>query len=110
MARYSILDAIGEATHKEAVRLWPWEDTEDIGLGLAEEVGEVCRAIVKRNHAISSGKPYKGRTVDEWTDNLRVELAQLVSIAIRLAYIEDFDLMADLVEVNIALQDRKSGE
>jgi NTP pyrophosphatase (non-canonical NTP hydrolase) len=55
-------------------------------LQLAEEVGEIARAIVKRHQGIRG-------TFDEWTSKLRDELGDAFISLVNLADIAGFDLM-----------------
>lgn len=105
------LNAVGAAFAKEVDRLWPDEtDPAYRGACLAEEAGEVNRAITKRRNAGNApdGK-CKGLTVDEWTNELRVELAQALGVIIDIAHREQFDLAVDVEECLLVLQARKAG-
>jgi NTP pyrophosphatase (non-canonical NTP hydrolase) len=95
----------------EIDRLWPDENEPAFrGQCIAEEAGEVNRAITKRRHAQRAvhGR-CKGKTVDEWTEELRTELAQLVGVACDIAHREGFDLGADLEQCLYILQRREEG-
>lgn len=105
------MDDMGAALAKEVDRLWPSENNPAYrGACLAEEAGEVNRAITKRRHATNSpdGK-CKGLTVDEWTNELRVELAQALGVILDIAHREGFDLAVDIEECVVILQARKTG-
>lgn len=99
----------GRALGVEVDRLWPTEN--DAGYrasALAEEAGEVIRAITKRRHALAAGT-CKGLSPDDWTEELRVELGQVLGVILDIAHREGFDL-ADEVEACVrVLQARKSG-
>lgn len=101
------LQAFGEEVATEIDRLFPGQSTFGRCLALAEESGEVCRAVLKRDHVISSGRPFKGHDEAGWTANLRVELAQLIGVAVDIAYREGFDLTEDLLRMVIALRQRE---
>lgn len=92
-----------EAAAVEVQRLWPDESLAERINCLAEEVGEVSRASTKRRHAVAVGS-FKGLTPDEWTSNLRVELAQVILVALTIAHREQFDMRTALVEQIGALQ------
>ena len=54
-------------------------------LVLAEETGEVCRAVIKREQGIRG-------TYESWSDNLKIELAQTLVTLYAIAELEGFDL------------------
>lgn len=105
------LNELATAIAKEVDRLWPEEtDPAYRGACLAEEAGEVNRAITKRRHAAHSTDGLcKSKTVDEWTDELRVELAQALGVILDIAHREGFDIAADLERCWAILRDRKAG-
>lgn len=70
-------------------RLWPNNTIEMEGLALAEEAGEVARAILKRAEG-------RRGSVEDWTIKLRTEVAQVVLVALHIATIEKFSLGAEL--------------
>lgn len=98
------LDVYADAIGAEVDRLWPTETEFGRGLALAEEVGEVARAYLKRSHAQVLGS-FKGRTAQEWTDNLRVEVFQAVGVLLDIARREGFDIEAGL---DLCLQSLRS--
>lgn len=102
---------VGEVIVAEVDRLWPEED--DIGFrvgNLAEEVGEVTRAVTKRRHAEHAADGLcKGMTVDQWTEELRAELFQLAGVIVDIAHREGFDLVDGLEWVAATLQVRERG-
>lgn len=76
------LDRIQGLVHQEAKRRWPDLMTaESEGLALAEEAGEVCRAIIKRKEGTRG-------TRDEWTEQLKIEMGQVVCVLMNIAEIE----------------------
>lgn len=78
----------------QAYALWikyPNANIERYGLAVAEEAGEVCRAILKRALEIRG-------THDEWTAEIRKEVGDLVSTILMLAITEGFDLETVVVE------------
>lgn len=95
----------------EVDRLWPHESNAAYrGACLAEEAGEVNRAITKRRHAINSPEgTCKGKTVDDWTEELRIELAQALGVILDIAHREGFDLPTDVEQCVAILQERKAG-
>jgi len=64
---------------------FPLATTETEALALAEEAGEVARAVLKRWHGVRGSR-------EAWTAALRQEIAQVVVVALRLAALERFDL------------------
>lgn len=64
---------------------YPKANTERYGLAIAEEAGEVCRAILKRALGIRG-------TYARWTEEIQKETCDLIVTLIMLAVIEDFDL------------------
>jgi NTP pyrophosphatase (non-canonical NTP hydrolase) len=77
--------------HDDAARRWPDMDATSEALALAEEAGEVCRAVLKRHQGVRG-------TSEQWSEQLRTELAQVVVVAINLAAVEGFDLYEAVVE------------
>lgn len=77
--------------HEESLRRWPDMDAESEALALAEEAGEVCRAVLKRGRGIRGSS-------EEWTDNLRTEITQTAAVLCNLAAIEGFDLFEAMLE------------
>lgn len=107
--KYIDLLKLGAEVNREGLRMWPWLDTS-VGLSmlLCEETGEVSRALTKRNDTIRSGGPVKGKNTADWTDNLSTELAQVVCVVARLAYIEDIDLVEAIQKQLSVLKAKKS--
>lgn len=101
----------GAALAKEVDRLWPHEnDPAYRAACLAEEAGEVNRAVTKRRHAAyAADGRCKGRTVDEWTDELRVELGQTLGVILDIAHRERIDLVPALEQCLGTLQRREAG-
>lgn len=48
-------------------------------------------------------------TVDEWTNELRIELAQALGVILDIAHRENFDLALDIEECALILEGRKEG-
>jgi NTP pyrophosphatase (non-canonical NTP hydrolase) len=69
-------------------------------LVLAEETGEVCRAVIKREQGIRG-------TYEEWSDNLKVEAAQTLIALFAIAELEGFDLLEYTEEYWKTLRQRK---
>lgn len=90
-------------TQRRALRLcgllWPSETPERAGLALAEEAGEVCRAILKREEA-RHGEGGRAQRPGYWTGKLAQELAQVVVVAAKIAEAEGLDL-ATLVALEL---------
>lgn len=102
----------GAALAKEVDRLWPHEENDPAyrAACLAEEAGEVNRAVTKRRHAeYAPNGLCKGMNRYEWSNELRVELAQALGVILDIAHREGFDLMADVEECLAALQARSTG-
>lgn len=70
---------------------WPDEDVLSDALGIAEEAGEVCRAVLKRRHGTRGTKA-------DWTAQLRSEAADTTIVLLVLAEREGFDLLAAVAE------------
>ncbi len=83
--------------------LWPFETIEEAGLALAEEAGEVAKAIIKRNHAL---RGEGDRASADWTANLQVELAQVVVVAMKMADREEFSLW-DAIQTELSALDAR---
>lgn len=65
----------------EALRRWPTMTVQSEGLALAEEAGEVCRAILKRQEGTRG-------TADEWTAELAIEIGQAMFVLLNIAALE----------------------
>jgi NTP pyrophosphatase (non-canonical NTP hydrolase) len=61
------------------------------GLVLAEETGEVCRALVKREQRVRGDTSW-------WTAHVRAEVADVVITCLSLAATERFDLAEAVAE------------
>lgn len=61
------------------------DSTQDVALGVAEETGELCRAVLKRWQHIRG-------TYDEWTEEIKKETADTFIKLCHLAAVEGFDL------------------
>lgn len=90
------LHKMGSQTAQQVDRLWPEENNPAFrGAALAEEVGEVNRAITKRRHAENSPNgTCKGMTVEDWNKELEKELGQAFCVILDIAYREHIDLAA----------------
>jgi NTP pyrophosphatase (non-canonical NTP hydrolase) len=78
------LDELAHLAHAEADRRW--HDTltiESEVLALVEEVGELCRAVVKRREGTRG-------TTEEWTSNLRLEWGQAMLVLLNISALEGF--------------------
>jgi len=67
------------------------ENITETALGLSEETGELCRAVLKRYQGIRGEASY-------WSAELRKELADVVIKAHDVAGVEGFDLMMAVAE------------
>lgn len=85
--------------YDEARNRWPDMTVLTEGLSLAEEAGEVCRAILKRHHGTRG--PAEG-----WSAQLRQELAQVVAQCFVLAALEGFTLWKAVVQEHLAWCER----
>lgn len=101
------LQALGEEVATEIDRLFPGQAMFGRCLALAEEAGEVCRAVLKRDYVVSNRRAFKGLDEAGWTANLRVELAQRIGVALDIAVREGFDITEDLLVMLIALRQRE---
>lgn len=85
--------------HHEVGRRWPEEDILRRGLALGEEAGEVQRAILKRTEG--------HRTTDldglPWSENLRLELGQVILVALSIAEAEGFSAFHALHDAFLGL-------
>lgn len=96
----------------EVDRLWPNESSDPAyrGACLAEEAGEVNRAITKRRHAQHAANGLcKGMTVNDWTRELRLELAQTFGVILDMAHREGFDLITLVEDCVATLRAREAG-
>lgn len=66
-------------------RNFPRQPVEHRALLLAEETGEICRAVLKRSQGVRG-------TVADWTAEIRKEAADVYIGLLALAAIEDFSL------------------
>lgn len=78
---------------------WPDEDVLSDALGIAEEAGEVCRAVLKRRHGT------RGSHAD-WTAQLRTEAADVALVLLVLAAREGFDLRDAIEDRYEQIKDR----
>jgi NTP pyrophosphatase (non-canonical NTP hydrolase) len=103
------LDNLGAAFAGEVDRLWPDENDQGYRAQcLAEEAAEVSRAITKRRHAMNSPNGLcKGRTVEEWTGEIELELGQLIGVALDIAHRESISLLPAVRECLDILFERK---
>lgn len=95
----------------EIDRLWPLENDPGYRAQcLSEEAGEVSRAITKRRHASHAPDGLcKGLTVDEWTEQVELELAQALGVAFDIAERENINLVGALERCVETLQNREAG-
>lgn len=98
-------DVEQETVHALIQLMWPNENVERCGLALAEEAGEVARAILKREHQ-RDGDGDRGGERD-WTANLRKEVAQVVITCMSLAEREGFSLRDAILEEMQSLDERR---
>lgn len=64
---------------------------ENSALIIAEEAGEVCRAVLKRNDGIRG-------TREEWSAEIRKEVAEVFIAIAKMAWAEGFDLEQEIWE------------
>lgn len=81
---HDILPAQAEV-HAWSVRNFGECPQVTITLGLAEEVGELCRAVLKRHQNIRG-------TAEEWSEEIRKELGDCVIKLLDIAAYEDVNL------------------
>ena len=80
----------GPVSMQQSVQAWaahniPANDPAHQALNVAEEAGELCRAVLKRVQGIRG-------TREQWTAEVRKEAADVVLSLYNLAIIEGFDL------------------
>lgn len=107
------LNEIAEAQATEVERIWPTPAGQDPVqrqvLALTEEVGEIARGVLKRSHASRTpGGVHKGKTVDEWTEDIALEIGQALGVLLGLAHQEGIDLDAVMAETIDTLRARPS--
>lgn len=81
----------------------PFRSVEHQALVLAEEVGELCRAVVKRAQGIRASHA-------EWTAQLHAEAADVLITLLAIAATEGFDLHAAAAAKWAAVTTRNPGE
>lgn len=64
---------------------FPTDTPETVALGIAEEAGEVCRAVLKRFQGIRGSR-------EQWNAEIRKECADVLLKLYHLAVAEGFDL------------------
>ena len=101
------INALAASFRREVDRLWPGESVYARGLALSEETGEVCRAMLKRNHAGAVGT-FKGKTAEEWTENLRTEVFQAIGVLLDIADREGFSVGLGLFDTLNVLGQRSA--
>lgn len=88
------IDAVPQIPTANEVGAWltttfgPDRSVVEQTLVLAEETGEVCRAVVKREQHIRG-------TDEEWAAAIRKEAADVVIALLSIAYTEGFDLVTE---------------
>jgi NTP pyrophosphatase (non-canonical NTP hydrolase) len=107
------LDGIAEAQATEVERIWPTPTGQDPVLrqvaALTEEVGEIARAVLKRSHASrTTDGTHKGLTVDEWTEEVALEIGQALGVLLGLAHQEGVHLDDRMAATIDALRARPS--
>ena len=110
---HTSLNDIAAAQATEVERIWPTPAGQDPVLrqvaALTEEVGEIARAVLKRGHASRSADgTHKGLNVDEWTEELALEIGQALGVLLGLAHQEGLDLDGRMTETIGALRNRPS--
>lgn len=109
MANETRCDRLHIADLQAEVGAWSDYNFGDVGdrddgiaagpLGLVEEVGELCRAFVKRTEGIRG-------TRAEWDDEIRKEAADIVIKLAQICHDERFSLEAAVVARWIVVQQR----
>jgi NTP pyrophosphatase (non-canonical NTP hydrolase) len=66
---------------------------------IAEETGEIARAVLKREQAIRG-------TYEQWSDELKLEMAQTTIALLVLAELEGFDLLEAVEKYFLLLKQR----
>lgn len=102
------LDKKQEESGEYVERSWPGETIMHAALGLAEEgtelllayrVGQMTRAVLKREHGTRG-------TRDEWTAEIRKESADLLLVLLDIARREDFSLARALIDRQAEIEAR----
>lgn len=101
----------GREIAAEVDRLWPEENDPGYrAQALGEEAGEVSRAITKRRHAIHAVEGLcKGLNAEQWSGELRKELAQALGVILDIMYREEIDPVPAVEECIEALRVRPIG-
>lgn len=86
--------------------IWPQETPMTRAVSMSEEVGEVCRAALKRRHA-ELGLGDRSTDVEQWSANLRTEVAQVMINCLAFAHAEGFSLREALLEEMDRLNQRR---
>lgn len=85
------IDALTQVVHLECARLWPYSGVTEEGLALAEEAGEVCRAILKRFEGTRATKEY-------WSGQIRKEVGQVIIVAMSILALEGYSTQEVIIE------------
>lgn len=93
------LSDVQQRIHAHAVVAWPGLTTEIEVLALAEEVGEVARAVLKRTQAIRGSS-------DDWSAELRREVGDVLLVLCNIASLEGFELSETVAERLAVVLDR----
>lgn len=110
---YQPLNEMARVQATEVERIWPTPAGEDPVLrqvaALTEEVGEIARAVLKRSHAsrTADGR-HKGLSVEEWTEEVALEIGQALGVLLGLAHQEGVHLDARMAATLDALRSRPS--
>lgn len=103
-------DDLNSQDLQTAIGLWTrmmWGDRNERSdaLAIAEEAGEVCRAVLKRTQSYA-GQDRLQRSPADWTAEVRKELADVVITCLSMAENEGFDLMQATRERFAAVRER----
>jgi NTP pyrophosphatase (non-canonical NTP hydrolase) len=107
------LNEMARVQATEVERIWPTPEGQDPVLrqltALTEEVGEIARAVLKRSHASRTlDGSHKGLTVEQWGEEVALEIGQALGVLLGLAHQERVDLDARMIATLGALVDRPS--
>lgn len=97
--RAESLGSLQIRAHRWSLEKWPNEGVMHDALGLGEEVGEVLRCVLKREHGTRG-------TAEEWTAELRKEVGDTLLVLAVLAEREGFDLLDAAWDRWLAIKDR----
>lgn len=79
------MDKVNDEVAEWAAKNFPYENRGTISLGIAEEVGELCRAVLKQHQGIRG-------TYADWDKEIKKELGDVYIKLVHLATFCQWDL------------------